>query len=921
MHLWFLLLCIPAVFASLYRLPRTSEPNHYDLLLYIDVDGGKFNGSVTLNLTVTGETDKISLNYRDITILEDSVRLRNVVQGFELKRIAFYDATEIVDFFFDSPLPIGDYEFHVSFEGSVREDLKGIYMSYYWTDDGQKHQAATTFLAPIYARTIFPCYDEPHYKATFTVSILHSEKYHALSNMPQLTSPEIVSPGILQTDFESTPRMSTYLLAFIVSSFDSNSNEAKSFTIHSPTHLLNTTNYALTYGQTSLRKLEEYFEAPFQLPKLDLVAFDDFLMGAMENWGLLTFLSTRLLYDDTTMSVQQFQKMSQTISHELAHMWFGNEVTASWWSEIWLNEGFATLFEDIITDQVYPDWKLMDQFVYNKLHYAMERDATATVRAMGGSIETLDQIWDVYDYIPYQKAASVIRMIRNTITDDVFKKSVKTYIKEMSYKSAVPQDLYKNLAINFGDFDIEKMFKSWVETPGFPLVTVIRNYESSVIRVTQRRFIASESSEIPHSSYYIPINYATAKNPNFENTTPRYVLIPELAGANFDLVDSESVEKDDWVIVNINAGYYYRVNYDIKNWRLISEGLKENPAVISTASRAQLIDDAFTLARYDHLSYKVALDLISYFPKEREYVPTLVAIKHLSYLERIIRTTDIPFRRFIRKIFTDIYANVTLYHNPSDSSHLTLLLRSELSKFACEMEIIECLTEVSNEDISLANDPNTREAIFCGFFRNTDATSWPLEPFYTQLTQYTESEASKRKFADTIRQIINSFKCINNQRLRLSILNMTIQKDEKINFTPSEYNVIYQAVAMSGRTAVIDVLNFLAQNYERIEETYQSIPILLQSIGDLITSKEELNILKKIIDERVDLSAIASNTLYYTAHDAIITGEDNIAWVAKYSPTIDEWMKLNSSADHTKPCIFIIGSMLLMISNKILSAF
>uniref|UniRef100_A0A1B0DK23 Aminopeptidase n=1 Tax=Phlebotomus papatasi TaxID=29031 RepID=A0A1B0DK23_PHLPP len=674
-------------------------------------------------------------------------------------------------------------------------------MSYYWTEDGQKHQAATTFLASIYARMIFPCYDEPHYKATFTVSITHSNKYHALSNMQPFNAPEIVP----------TPKMSTYLLAFIVSDFSENPNSAENFSIYSQPEHLYMTNYSLTIGQQSLRKLEEYFEAPFQLPKLDLVAFDDFLMGAMENWGLITFLSSRLLYDEATVTTKSLQQMTKTITHELVHQWFGNEVTAEWWSEIWLNEGFATFYEDVITDQLYPEWELMDQFVVHTQQNAMERDASLNARSMADNIETLDDIWGVYTYIPYQKAASVIRMIQNVVSKEAFKDAIKSYIKAMSYSSAVPQNLYDHLENNTYGIRIDRIFSSWVENPGYPLITVTRDYQNRVMEITQRRFIASEDVEVPQNRYYVPINYATAKYPDFSNTEPINVIFPELPTISIALPDEGN---DDWVILNKRATYYYRVNYDTENWQLITESLYSEPTTIAVANRAQLLDDAFTLANYGQVPYKIPLDLVKYLRNETDYIPVTVAIKHIRHLEQILRGTDILFRKFLQGIVTNIYNQVTFNEGRGDP-HLKKMLRSEVTKFACEMEVEECI----EDSIQYLDNviPNTRPAVFCGYLKKTEESSWPLQLYYFKLSEYTRTERSRRKYSQELGDIIASFSCVNSQSLRSSILQMTLNKDPNINFLPGDYNDIFAAIISSDQYSITEGLEFFAQFYNEIE--------------------------------------------------------------------------------------------------------
>lgn len=628
--------------------------------------------------------------------------------------------------------------------------------------------------------------------------------------------------------------MSTYLLAFIVSDFSANPNSEGNFSIYSQPEHLYMTNYSLTIGQQSLRKLEEYFEAPFQLPKLNLVAFDDFLMGAMENWGLITFLSSRLLYDEATVTTKSLQQMTKTITHELVHQWFGNEVTAEWWSEIWLNEGFATFYEDVITDQLYPEWELMDQFVVHTQQNAMGRDASLNARSMAHNIETLDDIYGVYTYIPYQKAASVIRMIQNVMSEQAFKDAIKSYVRAMSYSSAVPQNLYDHLENYAYGIRIERIFSSWVENPGYPLITVTRDYQNRVMEISQRRFIASEDVEVPQTRYYVPINYATAKYPDFSNTEAVNIIFPELPTISIPLPDEGN---EDWVIVNKKATYYYRVNYDMENWRLIIESLYNEPTTIAVANRAQLLDDAFTLANYGQLPYKIALDLVKYLQSETDYIPVTVAIKHIRPLEQILRGTDVPFRKFLQEIITDIYSRVTLNEDRADP-HLKKMLRSEVTKFACELEVEGCV----EDSIQYVDNviPNTRPAVFCGYLKKTDEPFWPLQFFYSKLSEYTQTERSRRKYSQELGDIIASFSCVNSQSLRSSILQMTLNKDPNINFLPGDHNDIFAAIISSDQFSVTEGLEFFAQFYNEIEQGYESLSRIYQTLGNNIKTEDEL---------------------------------------------------------------------------------
>ncbi|XP_059611792.1 uncharacterized protein LOC132258481 [Phlebotomus argentipes] len=893
-------ICVVSCEYGRNHLPRTSKPNHYYLYILVDPGKGFFNGSVTINLDVIEPTDRITLNYKDLILHTHQAGIDSHNFNYTLRDIIVNPDSEIVEFVFDD-LPVGNYDFFVAFDGFInRKDLKGLYMTHYWTEDGKKHRAATTFLAPIYARWVFPCYDEPRYKAFFTVTLVHSPKYKALSNMPAISKPLVLGPNIVETTFPSTPRMSTYLLAFMVSDFKGNANMAGNFTVYSQPEQIHMTKYALEHGQRSLRKFEEYFEAPYQLAKMDMVAFDDFLMGAMENWGLITYLSYRLLYDEATVSNKAKQHVTKTITHELAHQWFGNEVTAEWWSEIWLNEGFATLYADLINDQLYPEWKIMDQFIVLNLQYSMDRDASPDTKSLDELIETLQDIWGVYNYLPYQKAASVIRMIQNAITDDIFSRAVKNYIKNMSYQTVKPQNLYDHLNAETnqipGHIEVGRMFANWIQNPGFPLVTVMRDYNMSYLTVYQERFIASEDREsVPDTRYHVPINYATKRNPDFSDTTLQHIMFPDS-----DLVvplngGEEELDELDWVIVNKRATYYYRVNYDNQNWHLLSLALRENLTIIDTANRAQLIDDAFTLAYYGHLSYDIVLSLANYLRQETEFVPVAAAIKHLRSLELKLRGTNRKFLKFLLPIIAKLYNRVGMHEN-KDDSHLTKLLRSEVTRFACEMNIEKCLEDASKEDMRQQLNPNTRPAVLCAYFRSNVDKMWPLEILYNKMVQLTKTQGARRKNMFEFQDILQSFSCASGDYQRNSILEMTLKKGGGFNLFPSDLNEIFTFIVTSSESSVMQGLYFIASYYNNMEANYASMVTVFQTFGNHIRTDEELNLLKLIIKKNIDDNAAFDPDVKIAAKMAVMKAEQNIAWIKKYSPSINDWIKEHNAA-------------------------
>lgn len=226
---------------------------------------------------------------------------------------------------------------------------------------------------------------------------------------------------------------------------------------------------------------------------MDFVAIDDFLMGAMENWGLITFKSSRVFYskDSTT---KDLQSISEIVSHELVHQWFGNQVTCYWWSAIWLNEGFATYYADYISQIVDPSWRLMDQFLVNVVHKVMLQDDDENVRAMNSPVVTYDEQNSIYDFVAYQKAGSVIRMIQNVVTETVFHKSMKNYLDHRKFNVTTPEQLYTEIQDSL-DLErptdgntitnIKEIFGSWETTSGYPIISVIRNYSSGIVTIKQ----------------------------------------------------------------------------------------------------------------------------------------------------------------------------------------------------------------------------------------------------------------------------------------------------------------------------------------------------------------------------------------------------------------------------------------------------
>merc|ERR1719464_939165 len=692
------------------RLPRHLKPELYklELLPFIIPDNFTIRGHLELTLECVAVSKNVTLHVADMTLNNDTITLTDMKNGkkIPIEKHAYDKDREFYIAHLSQQLTPGNkYKIVIDYVANLNDDLKGFYRSVYKDlTTGEEEYIAVTQFQPTDARRAFPCLDEPAIKAKFAVTLGRTKDMTSISNMP------IKNEGVPMRDndeyvwdvYEESVPMPTYLVAFVVSKFgfevSPSTDNNVMFRIWARKDALDQIAYAKEVGPKMLEYFEEYFNVTYPLPKQDMIAIPDFSAGAMENWGLITYRETALLFKPGVSALGNKQRIAIVISHELAHQWFGNLVTPSWWTDLWLNEGFASYVEYLGVEAVQPELKLLEQFVYLDLQSVFRIDALETSHPISIPVGHPDEINEIFDRISYAKGASIIRMMDKFLSTGTFQKGLTNYLNAFKFAAAEQDDLWhylteqahrdKTLPV---DMDVKTVMDTWTLQMGFPVIAVTRDYNSGTADVRQSRFLFStsapeSSSTSPAYRWWVPITFAPAGG-NFNDTFPKAWLREDQERKRVSgLPDSETA-----VVFNVQETGYYRVNYDVRNWQMIAQQLERDHLSIHVVNRAQIIDDAINLAKSGHLDYQTALSVTGYLSKEVEYVPWVSALNGLSYINTMLKRTAAygEFKKYMLRLVDPIYRKLGFTSRPDDT-HLDILLRKKAASWACSMGSEDC---------------------------------------------------------------------------------------------------------------------------------------------------------------------------------------------------------------------------------------
>ena len=463
------------------RLLDTFTPNHYNLTLDLTrAEEKEFSGTVIISGESTGES--ISLHSKGLTI--QSATIDN-----QPADVSFGEFDELR---LSQPnLENGNHTIHINFSGNITDAMHGLYPCYF-THDGVKKQLFATQFESHHAREVFPCVDEPAAKAEYDLTLITRPGITVLGNMPVKSEEE--NGDSLTTTFEKTPRMSSYLLAFVIGELHKKSARTKSGVEvnvwATPAQNENTLDFALDIATRSIDFYDEYFGVKYPLPKSDHVALPDFSSGAMENWGLITYRESCLLADPELTPESSRRFIATVIAHELSHQWFGNLVTMNWWNDLWLNESFANMMEYVAIDALHPEWRMWEDFATNEGTAALRRDSLDGVQSVQADVNHPDEISTLFDpAIVYAKGGRLLVMVRKLIGEEAFRAGLKSYFEKFAYKNTVGNDLWQELESASGQ-PIVNLMNAWISQPGLPVVSVSNSHNAAIL--SQERFFIGE---------------------------------------------------------------------------------------------------------------------------------------------------------------------------------------------------------------------------------------------------------------------------------------------------------------------------------------------------------------------------------------------------------------------------------------------
>lgn len=665
----------------------------------------------------------------------------------------------------------------LDYEGSITDSLVGIYRAPF-----DHTHIVTTHFEAAQARRMLPCVDRPNAKAEFKLTVKIDDDLDVISNMP--VESVSVDRNWKTVKFQKTPRMSTYLLYLGVGKFDEQTEklDRTDIIVASTPGKVKMGTFAQEEAKKAMAFYNSYYGIPYSLPKIHLIAVPEFAMGAMENWGAITFRESALLVDANS-STRSRRRVAEIVDHELAHQWFGNLVTMKWWDDIWLNESFATLMAFKVVDSIHPEWRVWEDFLRSEMAGALARDCLKNTHPIQVPVKSPDEIEQIFDSISYGKGASILRMIEAYVGAEAFQKGIQHYLSSHMFSNATGNDLWNALEVTSRK-PVQMIMSEWVRRPGYPVVTVEVRGEELILH--QERFLISGSSE--KALWPIPVTMEV-------NGEPRSVLM-----------DKEEVT------IGVKGIKSLKINPDRSGFYLVQYLGCEDllwKSKLSAIDRWGIVSDAYAFLLSGKIRFADYMMFLKRFIDDREYLPTHEVSDQLSILYTIAPSSVSDFSRTFHSLQFDALRQKTdensLILRGTVASRLTLVDDAFASELAPEFNEYELVP------------PDMKSAVALAYARST-------ANYDSLLNAYRKTNSDEDKV-----RLLNAMTAFTDESLVNRTLNFAFGGEVK---RQDVRNVILAATEKPDAKNV--TWTWLQDNIERLRELYQSTGILSGTLLSII---------------------------------------------------------------------------------------
>ncbi|XP_029900588.1 glutamyl aminopeptidase isoform X2 [Myripristis murdjan] len=867
-----------------FRLPSYVNPVHYDLHLEPDLSTDLYTGSVAVHLKVSKPTRHLWLHIRETFVTAvPKLELKNQAGQTEVpvKRCFEYKAQQYVVVEAEKELAATgvdeEYVLHLDFQGWLNGSVVGFYRVIY-IEDGVTKKIAATDHEPTDARKSFPCFDEPNKKATYKISITHDAAYQALSNMP------IEPSGKVKTSFLKSVSMSTYLVCFAVHQFgyvERLSSRGIPLRIYAQPSQLETAEYAANTTKVIFDYFEEYFNMTYSITKLDKIAIPDFGTGAMENWGLITYRETNLLYDESQSSSYNKQRVASVIAHELVHQWFGNIVTMDWWDDLWLNEGFASFFEYIGVEKAEPTWGMRDIMIISDVLPVMVDDALLSSHPIIVDVSTPAEITSVFDAISYSKGASILRMLEDWMGKEKFRDGCRKYLRDFEFRNAKTADFWASLASVSG-LPVADVMDTWTKQMGYPVLDVA--VSGTGARLRQKRFLldplANPNEPASPFSYKwtIPVKWHS-----IESNKNSLVMFDKSEAGSL-VIGTYSPATDGLLKVNSDHTGFYRVNHDDQMWSIISQQLQNNHSGFDAADRTSFIDDVFALGRADVVDYGNAFNLTRYLQNETDYIVWDRVSSSTAYVRNMLQDNDALYPKF-QTLFRGHVKDISNRLGWQDEGTQTeRLLRESVLGIACQMGDEDALREASRIfDQWIAGSVSVAVNLRLLVYRYGMKNSGSEEKWNIMFQRYKDTTLAQERD-----KLLHGLASVENVTLLYKLLEAT--KDESVMKSQDLFTVVrYVSSNPLGKDMSWD---WTTLNWDYLVNRYtindRNLGRLLTQITTTYNTDLQLWKMEHFFSRTPDAGAGEM-----PRKQALETVRNNIEWVRRNENEIRSWLESN----------------------------